>query len=349
MKLLILSTDRNIAKVGSLAYSRHSKYGSAYKEVHIIISSLKKHHLVDVKIAENVFIHPTNSMSRLFYGFDSIRIGKKLEVDFITAQDPFENGLVALFLRKPFQVQIHTDIFSQYFTKDFLNKIRIVISKFVLPQADCVRVVSKTIQDKLKRDSTVLPIFVQQKQATREIKYPFSFTILMVNRLTKEKNIPFALEAFKEILKGNPDVGLVLIGDGPEKERLIKLSKKLGIEKNVVFEGWKDDLENYYASADMLLHTSLYEGYGMVFIEAILAGLPIVSTPVGIAQELPVVLCNQNNITGVIDSVDKIINHELFRNNVINDLRKSVDDFVVSEDEYLTKYHNLIKTCAKKE
>lgn len=345
MKLLILSTDRNIAKEGTLSYSRHSKYGNLFNEVHIIIFSLKKHNIASEKIADNVFIYPTNSSYRLFYGLDAIKIGRKLNVDFVTAQDPFETGFVAYFLGKPFQVQIHTDIFSKYFTRSFLNKIRVVISKFVLPRATCVRVVSKTIQKKLKRDSFVLPIFVPQKEVTKEIEYQFSFTILMVGRLTKEKNLSFALRSFKEILNKNPDVGLVIIGDGPEKSNLIKLSQKLGIGKNVVFEGWKDDIENYYNSADLFLHTSLYEGYGMVFIEAALSGLPIVSTSVGIAQELPVVLCDQDDISSVVDSVSKIIEDESFRNNVIGGLCKSVSDFVKTEEEYLKEYLNGIKNC----
>jgi len=348
MKLLVFSTDRLIAQEGSFARERHSKYGGVFDEVHIIIFSLKKHNLFSKKIADNVFVYPTNSISRLLYGFDAIKIGKKLRVDVVTAQDPFETGLVAYFLGLPFQVQLHTDIFSTHFTYSFLNKIRVLISKFVLKKANCVRVVSKTIQKKLKRDSFVLPIFIRQKKTTKEISYPFQFTILMVSRLTKEKNLSFALRSFKEILSKNSQVGLVLVGDGPEREALVRLSKELGIEKNVVFEGWKEDLENYYSAADLLLHTSLYEGYGMVLIEAALAGLPIVSTPVGIAAELPVVLCNQNDRSSVVDSVHNIISDESFRNNVISDLCKSVDGFVMSEDKYLTEYRNSINVCLKR-
>jgi glycosyltransferase involved in cell wall biosynthesis len=64
------------------------------------------------------------------------------------------------------------------------------------------------------------------------------------------------------------------------------LSRSLGIEKQVVFAGWVNNLMAYYGIADVVLCTSQYEGYGLALVEAHQAGRPIVSTDVGVAREL---------------------------------------------------------------
>jgi glycosyltransferase involved in cell wall biosynthesis len=83
----------------------------------------------------------------------------------------------------------------------------------------------------------------------------------------------------------------VIVGDGSEKN-------KLKLDDNVVLDGWqnKETIYSYYKTADMLLVTSDYEGYGLTIIEALAAGLPVLSTDVGIAREAGVEVTNCNNI-----------------------------------------------------
>jgi glycosyltransferase involved in cell wall biosynthesis len=189
---------------------------------------------------------------------------------------------------------------SPYFAKEsFLNRIRVHIARFIIPRANAIRVVSERIKeslltiDCLLAPVSVLPILVE-KQTAEEIapekdlrkKYPqFDFRALIISRLAPEKNIGSAISAMAEIAKNNPKAGLIIVGDGPEGAYLKKLVVRLGLQKNIIFEGWQDDLFSYYKTADVFILPSLYEGYGMAAAEAALARCPVIMTDVGCAGD----------------------------------------------------------------
>ncbi|HEY4478314.1 MAG TPA: glycosyltransferase [Candidatus Paceibacterota bacterium] len=276
------------------------------------------------KAVENLFIYPTNSSSRFSYIFNALALGRfiaeKRSISHITCQDPFETGLIGVLIKNRYRVkstgiapelelQIHTDIGSSYFQHfNFLNRIRTLISKYTLTRANTVRVVSQRIKDYVKKyiDESkieIRPIEVNIDkiknaqiipEADLHEKYPqFKKIILMISRLEKEKNIDGAIRAFKVVLNKIPDAGLIIVGNGKEKENLIELSKELKInndnKKSIIFENWQaniDILTTYYKTCDIFLNTSWYEGYGMTLKEAEIAGCRIVSTDVGIAREV---------------------------------------------------------------
>ncbi len=283
------------------------------------------------RISGNVFAYSTNSLNRWLYVFAAIKIGKNIIENFrgggkpiieesslqkrdcgkmsgpewlITCQDPFETGLAGYFIAKrakaALQLQIHTDFLSPYFKKDsLLNRVRVLIAKFLIPRANCVRVVSQRIKDSLRAVSrqpsavSVLPIFVDvEKIKNASIKtdlrqkYPqFDFIILMASRLTKEKNIGMAIEAMRGVVEKFPKTGLIIVGDGPERKNLKSQISNLKSEGNIIIENWTDDLASYYKTAGLFLLTSNYEGYGRTIVEAMAAGCPVVMTDVGLAGE----------------------------------------------------------------
>ncbi|MEK9167822.1 MAG: glycosyltransferase [Patescibacteria group bacterium] len=317
MKVLMISTDRKIFEDGRGARSRMIEYGALVRELHIVVFVAKeiKNKNWKLEIANNVWAYPTNSKSKWHYVGDAIRLGKQiirgnhsLETErwLVTAQDPSATGLVAWriaqTLKLPFQLQVHTDIFSPHFVEhSVFNKLLVRIARFLLPRAAGVRVVSERIRRalvaKYRLPSTkvsVLPIFVNVREIEKaepkvnlHVLYPqFNFIILMASRLEREKNIPLALLAFKDIIRTHPRVGLVILGDGSEKHMLGQIVSNNGLHGNVVFAGWSDDIVSYYKTADLFLLTSDYEGYGMTLIEAAAAGCPIVTTDVGAVGEI---------------------------------------------------------------
>lgn len=237
----------------------------------------------------------------------------------ISTQDPFETGLVGKRLAQEFgvalQVQVHTDFLSPYFcwpTCSFagiLNRFRRRIARAVLAQAASVRVVSERIRKSLVGSHVwhpdhiqVLPIYVDpfawalsrdrharvggEKEADW-VHLPHWDTVgLMACRLTKEKQVDLALRAFAKAVKVAPKTGLIIAGEGPERPHLERLARKLGIEHHVLFVGWQRRLLPFFHSVDFLLSTSLFEGYGMTMVEAMLAGVPVISSDTGIAGEL---------------------------------------------------------------
>ena len=108
----------------------------------------------------------------------------------------------------------------------------------------------------------------------------------IAGRLNTEKGHDLLLRCFKKLLERFPSISLKIAGDGPLKQELEALSKELGIEKQVVFCGYQKDMAQFLAGIDIFVLSSHYEGFGLVLVEAMAAGLPVVATDVGGVKEV---------------------------------------------------------------
>ncbi|WP_137285798.1 glycosyltransferase family 4 protein [Halorussus salinisoli] len=108
-----------------------------------------------------------------------------------------------------------------------------------------------------------------------------NLTLLFVGRLITRKGADLALRSVGEMEYDN--VELLIAGAGRREPRLRQLAAELGVSDRVRFLGFVPDadLPLLYASADVLLFTSNYEGFGLVFLEAMASGTPVVGPPVG--------------------------------------------------------------------
>ena len=377
-KVLSIGSDRNLFVSGSEAQKRIKEYGKLFDGLHIIVFADESLGFKNIELENNVFIYPTNHKYKATYLWSVYKAAKDIFSEnhplkaggwVVTAQDPSESALAGWLLKLryklPLQIQVHTDIFSPYFWQEsLLNKIRVLMAKFLLPRADGIRVVSQRIKDslvynlKLKTDNvSVSPIFVDVKKIQSakvkmdlHKKYPeYDFIILMASRLTKEKNIGMAIEAMKEILSPkthNLKPLLLIVGDGPELESYKSLVKSYKLENNVKFEGWSDNLTSYYKTADLFLLTSNYEGYGRTVIEAMAAGCPVVMTDVGLAGELLVdeldglVVPVGDKIT-LTKAIQELIENKEKRNSLITESQKIINS-LPEKKEYLENYKNLL-------
>lgn len=239
----------------------------------------------------------------------------------ITADNPFEEGLVAWLLAHlyhlPLQLQIHTDIMSPFFRHaSWKERMRYMLARFLIPRADCIRVVSERIRRTLtfsfpalgERGSSkrvgrqfptsktvVLPIYTDTAKffcakpnpATEERFKNYDFRIVAVGRFVdKEKNFSMLIEVMRDFVCVCPGALFVLVGDGPDRESYQLQITNYQLEKNVILEPWRTDLPSFYKSFDLFLLSSNYEGWGRVIIEAMAAGLPVIMTDVGLAGEV---------------------------------------------------------------
>ena len=101
--------------------------------------------------------------------------------------------------------------------------------------------------------------------------------IVTVSRLHPVKDIPTLLFAFKKVLEDR-EARLIVVGEGPELQRLIGLADQLGIANSVDFLGFKDNPFPYMAQADVFAVSSISEGSCTVLMQAIALGTPVVST-----------------------------------------------------------------------
>lgn len=314
----MLSIDSSLFRSGSEARERLASYGRYVEEIHIVVYT--KEGFRNDTIAWNVHVYPTNTKIKLLFFIHAYRkmssIIAKNNISLITSQDAFGH-VIALLAGKIFktkvQVQIHTDFLSPFFRKESLiNYIRYLAYIFSIRRADCIRVVSHRLQEGIVKKYkvepskiTVLPIFTDVERLKKERplaefreKYQnFNFIILMASRLTKEKNIPLALHSFAGVVKKFPKACLVIVGDGPEKEKISTLCDILGISSNIFLEGWASNISKYLKSADLFLLTSNYEGYGRTIIEALILNIPVVSTDVGVAREAGALVVKSNSVS----------------------------------------------------
>lgn len=102
-----------------------------------------------------------------------------------------------------------------------------------------------------------------------------------VARLDPIKNHKMMINAMKAVNEKFPKTYLVIVGDGAEKECLEALAKSLKLTDRIIFTGYREDTEKFYAAMDIFLLTSFSEGTAMTLLEAMAAGLPCIVTGVG--------------------------------------------------------------------
>lgn len=296
MKILMISLDKNILNKDSIVARRMIEYGKE-SELFIIIPSREKE-VFDLSSA--VHIQSTGG-NKLWQFFLLKEIGKKLikenNIEAITTQDPFFTGLIGWFLKKRFkiklEVQMHGDFFSDYYKKQWF---KLCLAKFVLKRADAIRVVGERVRRSLLNFGIAgKKIVVRSIQNDPELiknwpvvvnlqnKYPnYEKRFLVLGRLDKVKNISWLVEVFKEVVKQNNFL-LLIVGKGDEEAHIRRQVANHNLDNNVKLQNWTEDPYSYLKTADCVLFPSLSEGYGLVPMEASIVGTPVIMTDVGVA------------------------------------------------------------------
>jgi glycosyltransferase involved in cell wall biosynthesis len=277
MKVLVVSGDRHVLSYESAAAARLRMQRSA----------------VD---ALTVFVWP-HVHSWWYIWREALRGG----YDVITAQDPFYRGMFAWkltwFTHASLNIQVHTDLDSQ-------SLWRRAIAHFVLRRASSVRAVSKHVAAQVRATGTkahihVLPIFLDIERFRALPRRPHEgHMLLWIGRFEKEKNPEDALRVLREVRANIPDATLIMVGSGSMLEQV----KRAAGELPVTFPGWADPAK-YLPQADVVIATSRYESWGASIIEALAAGVPVVSLEVGIAREAGALIASPEDFAQVTERV----------------------------------------------
>lgn len=151
--------------------------------------------------------------------------------------------------------------------------------------------------------------------------------VISVGRLDEYKNFKDQILLWSEIVNNFPDWILEIYGEGPERENLQSLIKELGLNEKVFLKGHSSNIEIAYAEASIFLFTSLAEGFGMVLVEAMQSGLPVVSynAPCGPAEIIKDgddgYIVKVGNINGLKDKISQLMNDEDKRVQMANNAR----------------------------
>ena len=112
------------------------------------------------------------------------------------------------------------------------------------------------------------------------------FLVCAAGRLSTEKGHRYFVDAVPTLVRQNPELQILLLGEGRERKRLESQVARLGMQDHVIFAGFKDDVRCWIQACDVLVNPSLTEGVPNVILEAMALGTPVVATRVGGVPDL---------------------------------------------------------------
>jgi teichuronic acid biosynthesis glycosyltransferase TuaC len=127
-----------------------------------------------------------------------------------------------------------------------------------------------------------------QEQARRELGIGGSPVLLSVGNLLGFKGHHLVIDALRQLTTSHPQLSLIIVGNGPERQRLEESARECGVLPRVMFAGVvpNDQLARWYSAADALVLASSREGWANVLLEAMACGTPVVATNVGGTSEV---------------------------------------------------------------
>jgi glycosyltransferase involved in cell wall biosynthesis len=328
IKILIMGKDPTLLQkqaFGAIgdSLSRHLIYLEALKkvcssaEIRIITYTPKSSSYEEKLSIGGLTVYGTNSKRRILFFIDLFCQTAKLLLSgwrptVITTQESTEEGLVGLFFAKitsaRFITQLHFDIFHKSWIEESrLNSAKKIISYFVMRRASKIRVVSSSLKRKVvewikcdESDVSVIPVSVSLKLKNEHEPFEnihqeriFSENagkkvILYVGRVVKQKRLDRWLQVAKLVREKNNNVIFIIVGDGPDLERirgLIATQKMSGYTYTFGAMPY-EKLSKIYSLADIFLLMSDYEGFGRVIVESYLAKVPVVTTAVSGPEDI---------------------------------------------------------------
>lgn len=113
-----------------------------------------------------------------------------------------------------------------------------------------------------------------------------AFVIGTAARLDPVKNLPLAVAAFAEAMASHESARFVIVGDGPERNRIETAAAACGVERRIEWCGYRSDVRALLPAFDLYVNTSVMEGVSVTILEAMAAGLPVIATAVGGTPEI---------------------------------------------------------------
>jgi L-malate glycosyltransferase len=227
---------------------------------------------------------------------------------------------------------------------------------FSINQSDAITAVSQNLCEetyrnfKIEKPIEVIYNFVDVERFSRKPLDAFKKVIapngerilLHASNFRKIKRVQDVVKIFYEVNKEIPSK-LLFVGDGPERGTAEDLSRRLGVYDEIRFVGKQEQMEDILAIADLFLLTSEYESFGLAALEAMAAGVPVVSTNAGGLSEI-----NVDGITGFMGEIGDIDTMSQQSIAILKD-DKQLAQFKKNAAEHALKFdiHNIVPLYEK--
>ncbi len=297
--------------------------------------------------------------------FKGIRLIRKNRYSVINTHFVLPSGPVGFLLGRIFRipnvVSMHGGEIYDPSKKMSPHKSRIwsAIVRFLLNRADSLVAQSSNTADnavkyyKPDKKIHIIPLPFHPPNISKVTRKELNiadddFILVTCGRLVKRKAIDILIRALNKI--PSEKFKLYIMGDGPERENLERIVRKLGLNNKVFFLGFVNDEEKYkYLNiSDVFALTSMHEGFGIVFMEAMFCGLPVICTNEGgqidfLKNRENALLINVGDIEACADAIlllhkDKKLHKRLSSNN-----RIKVKEFFAGKiaDRYIKIFSDL--------
>ena len=349
---LITSIDRGGAENHLISLIKKQRKNSKILLIYLKGNSYWRKELeaIGVKVIKIEFLNLINIIKFISIFFELKKIIFKFNPDILHAHLSSMEilaSLIKFFNRKKINLVI-TKHLDSFFLEGSTGQNKLIkgafIDNFILNNADKIICISKQVknyfqnffyipnnkikviyygvdQSYFKKDSGF-----RELKATKLIKKYIKnkdFLICCIARQVKQKSLDFLILSFAKFCKKNPNSKLLLVGNGPERNNLIKISKDNNIYKKIVWINFSERIKDLLNISNVLVLTSKYEGFGMVFLEAMLSNTPIISTNVSAIPEVIQhnyngILIKPNNMDQLITALKNIQNKKLIKKFNIN-------------------------------
>lgn len=242
-----------------------------------------------------------------YRGFSAaLEIARQYQLDIIHTQTEFSLGLLGVWIAKELRIPVvhtyHTQYedYVRYIAKGMVirpSMVKYIVRGF-MSDLDGVICPSEIVYDllvkyKVKVEKRVIPTGIELAKFERpeitseniaDLRGKLGISnqetmLLSLSRVSYEKNIQAVLAALPAVLEENPDVKLVVAGDGPYLSDLKAQAKRLNITDAVIFTGMIAPSETalYYKAADFFISASTSETQGLTYLESLASGTPIIA------------------------------------------------------------------------
>jgi len=303
---------------------------------------------------------------------------KKYNINIIHCATWLPCGVASLPLCKILKIPYTVTTYALDVLNPQVSKFRTMVMKLVLKNAKKIISISNYTRGILlelgisKENIEVIPLGVNYERFDADIDYSDIIkkhsiqgkkVILTVGRLVKRKGHDMVIKSLPEVIKKVPNIVYLIVGDGPQRNELEELVKKLKLEEHVIFAGHvaheDEELLKYYTACDVFImpsrelkETGDVEGFGIVYLEANACGKPVIGGKSGgvvdaIEDGVTGLLVDPQNINDISIALVRVLTNEEYSNKLGVNGRKRVEK-EFNWKNITRKTRNLLKSCINK-
>lgn len=375
LNVLMISIGDNILS-NSLgdALERQKEYASAFGYIDMIVFSPKVNNFEE-KHYEKLSIYPTKSKNMFTFIYDVVKIAKNIfktkKIDIITTQDPFGTALSGYILKKIYGIPLHIQNHSCFLdNKIWINEKPILftifnkIAHFTLKRADRLRVVNSQEKYKYinilginedKIDVSPVPVNTKfwQQEPIKEEKDKFlekyniddSLPILSwAGRPVRVKNFPYLFKVISNV-SSKIQINFLIAGDMKHSYwDLNELEKEYNIKPIYLGILSHEELKVMYYLTDIYLHTSNYEGFGLVVSDAQACGTVVIATDTAGIKDI----IDENNSGYLVIGDEESFSNEVIKllenKNKLNNMKEYTKKFIDEKFNKDSMFKNVVQS-----